>query len=58
MESMPIEPGAVLWGASLGARKPHGVVELGELMGEECAILEPEVASAHAFLSSIYTTAN
>ena len=54
IDSMPVEPDVVAWGALLGACRSYGNVEFGELAANELVKLEPENASAYVLLSNIY----
>ncbi|KAL4181951.1 hypothetical protein AMTRI_Chr12g240020 [Amborella trichopoda] len=54
VESMPIEPDAVLLGALLSACKVHGNVELGEKVGKRVLELDPHNSGNYVLLSGIY----
>ncbi|XP_047335238.1 putative pentatricopeptide repeat-containing protein At3g01580 [Impatiens glandulifera] len=51
---MPIQAGANVWGALLGACRIHGNVEIGELAIRELSRLDPDHAGYHILLSNMY----
>jgi len=54
IKRMPLEPNAVIWGASFGACKIHCNIELGQHVAEHLFELEPENEGYHILLSNIY----
>ncbi|CAN6480034.1 unnamed protein product [Victoria cruziana] len=57
VSSMPFEPGAITWGALLGACRIHRNIELGARVASELLRLEPSNASAYVMLSNMYADA-
>eukprot|EP01018_Ginkgo_biloba_P019690 Gb_04886 [translate_table: standard] len=57
IEKMPLEPGASVWGALLGACRIHCNIELGEHVAAHLFDLDPELAGFYALLSNIYAAA-
>eukprot|EP00253_Pinus_taeda_P001111 PITA_01111 len=57
IEKMPLEPGASVWGALLGACRIHGNVELGEVAAEHLFNIEPENTGYYVLMSNIYAGA-
>ncbi|ERM94457.1 pentatricopeptide repeat-containing protein At1g74600, chloroplastic [Amborella trichopoda] len=57
IESMPIEPDALIWGALLGGCRVHGHEELGKLAAQKLLELEPRDSGAYVCLSNIYAEA-
>eukprot|EP01018_Ginkgo_biloba_P019525 Gb_02229 [translate_table: standard] len=57
IKSMPLEPGASVWGALLGACRICCNIELGECVAERLLELEPEKAGRYVLLSNIYAAA-
>ncbi|KAL5697440.1 hypothetical protein ACHQM5_028579 [Ranunculus cassubicifolius] len=53
--SMPIKPGANVWGALLGACKIHGDVKEAEHAAEKLLSLEPKESGFRKLLSSVYS---
>lgn len=58
INSMPMKPNAVVWGALLGACRIHGNAELGERVAKILLELEPENSGRYAVLSNIYAKAH
>ncbi|KAJ8753330.1 hypothetical protein K2173_019729 [Erythroxylum novogranatense] len=54
IESMPIEPDALVWGTLLAACKLHGDVDLGRVAAKKAMDLEPYDAGAYVALSNIF----
>ncbi|KAD6454394.1 hypothetical protein R6Q59_016138 [Mikania micrantha] len=54
VEKMPIPPDPVLWITILGACRTHGLVELGEEIGQKLILKEPSCHGNYVQLSSIY----
>ncbi|KAL9304145.1 hypothetical protein ACSQ67_021408 [Phaseolus vulgaris] len=57
IQSMPMKPDSVIWGALLGACSFHGNVELAEVAAESLFILEPWNPGNYVILSNIYASA-
>ncbi|KAE8692201.1 Pentatricopeptide repeat-containing protein [Hibiscus syriacus] len=57
IDSMPIEPGASVWGALLDACRMHRRVELAENVSDKLLPLETNKASVYVLLSNIYADA-
>ncbi|KAF5178723.1 Pentatricopeptide repeat-containing protein [Thalictrum thalictroides] len=53
--NMPIEPGANVWGALLGASKLHGNVKDAEHAAKKLHDLEPREGGFRKLLSSVYS---
>lgn len=57
IQSMPMKPDSVIWGALLGACSFHGNVELAEIAAESLFVLEPWNPGNYVILSNIYASA-
>ncbi|CAI8607711.1 unnamed protein product [Vicia faba] len=57
IQSMPMKPDSVIWGALLGACSFHGNVELAEIAAEFLFALEPGNPGNYVILSNIYASA-
>ncbi|KAJ1378021.1 Tetratricopeptide-like helical domain superfamily [Sesbania bispinosa] len=57
IQSMPMKPDSVIWGALLGACSFHGNVELAEIAAESLFLLEPWNPGNYVILSNIYASA-
>eukprot|EP01018_Ginkgo_biloba_P031601 Gb_28200 [translate_table: standard] len=57
INSMPVEPNAIVWGAMLSACRVHCNIELGEKVAKCLFDLEPENAGNYVLLSNIYALA-
>eukprot|EP01018_Ginkgo_biloba_P020807 Gb_00199 [translate_table: standard] len=57
IEKMPLEPGASVWGALLGACRIHCNIQLGERVADRLFDLKPENAGYYVLLSNIYAEA-
>jgi pentatricopeptide repeat protein len=57
IETMPVEPDAVIWGALIGACRMHKNVEIAEVAAKKLLKLEPGNAGPYVLLSHIYTCA-
>lgn len=57
IQSMPMKPDSVIWGALLGACSFHGNVELAEIAAESLFALEPGNPGNYVILSNIYASA-
>ncbi|KAL4197717.1 hypothetical protein AMTRI_Chr04g189680 [Amborella trichopoda] len=57
IESMPMKPDNIVWGALLGACKLHGDLELGEKVVNRVLELEPRDAATYVLISNIYAGA-
>ncbi|KAL4191400.1 hypothetical protein AMTRI_Chr07g29720 [Amborella trichopoda] len=58
MESMEMEPNAVIWGALLGGCKIHGNVGLAEIAVKNLLELEPGNSGYYVLLANIYAEEN
>ncbi|KAJ0976565.1 hypothetical protein J5N97_012039 [Dioscorea zingiberensis] len=54
IQSMPMEPNEVVWGALLGACKIHGNINLAEKALERLVELDPENGGNYTLLSNMY----
>ncbi|KAL4193509.1 hypothetical protein AMTRI_Chr06g199880 [Amborella trichopoda] len=54
IESMPMKPDGVIWGALLGACMIHGNSELGERVGKHLIELEPKHSGRYVLLGNLY----
>ncbi|XP_068643028.1 pentatricopeptide repeat-containing protein At1g74600, chloroplastic isoform X2 [Aristolochia californica] len=54
IDSMPIKPDTLVWGAFLAACRVHRNVDLGQLAFEKIIALDPTDEGAHVLLSNIY----
>ena len=57
IQSMPMKPDSVIWGALLGACSFHGNIELAEVAAESLFVLEPWNPGNYVILSNIYASA-
>ncbi|GMH05101.1 hypothetical protein Nepgr_006941 [Nepenthes gracilis] len=57
IESMPLAPNVIVWGALMAACRIHGEIELGEFAAKQLLELQPDHDGAHVFLSNIYSKA-
>ncbi|XXG45180.1 hypothetical protein AAC387_Pa02g0332 [Persea americana] len=57
IESMPIEPDFVIWGALFCACRAHKNIEMAELASKRLLQLDPKHAGSYVFLSNIYAGA-
>ncbi|XP_063944995.1 pentatricopeptide repeat-containing protein At3g49710 isoform X2 [Daucus carota subsp. sativus] len=57
VESMPLNPGSIGWGALLGACKKHGNLELAVRAANQCVQLEPSNAAPYVMLANMYAHA-
>ncbi|KAJ8751102.1 hypothetical protein K2173_016283 [Erythroxylum novogranatense] len=55
IEGMPIEPGAPVWGALLGACKIHKDTDLAQLASQRLLELDPENMGYYVLMSNIYS---
>ncbi|XP_009143508.2 pentatricopeptide repeat-containing protein At2g37320 isoform X2 [Brassica rapa] len=56
IETMPMEPNAVIWGSLLFSCRVHGDVWMGIRAAEERLMLEPECAATHVQLANLYAS--
>ncbi|CAM8918737.1 unnamed protein product [Rhodiola kirilowii] len=54
IESMPMQPDAVIWGSLLGACKVHRNIELGEYIAEKLLQIDPGNSGPYVLLSNMY----
>ncbi|KQJ96712.1 pentatricopeptide repeat-containing protein At5g08510 [Brachypodium distachyon] len=57
IQTMPMKPNMVIWGAFLSACKVHSSVELGEIAAAEVTRLDPDDPWARVMMSSMYAKA-
>ncbi|KAG6520679.1 pentatricopeptide repeat-containing protein At2g13600-like [Zingiber officinale] len=57
IQSMPFEPGLLVWQTLLGACQLHGNVEIGKRAAEKALVLEKKDPSTYVLLSNIYADA-
>ncbi|CAI9275176.1 unnamed protein product [Lactuca saligna] len=58
IESMPVKPSTVSWGALLGACRIHGNLELAVKAAKQCLVLDASNATPYVVLSHMYARAN
>ncbi|XP_043697753.1 pentatricopeptide repeat-containing protein At2g29760, chloroplastic-like [Telopea speciosissima] len=56
IESMPIEPNAVIWGSLLGSCRVYNEVELAEKAAKHLLVLEPQKDAVYILLYNIYAS--
>ncbi|KAJ1297395.1 hypothetical protein BS78_01G372600 [Paspalum vaginatum] len=56
INTMPVEPDAVIWGALMGACRNHKNAEIAEVAAKKLLELEPGNAGPYVLLSHIYTS--
>lgn len=56
IESMPIPPDFVIWGALFCACRAHKNIKMAELVSERLLELEPKHPGSYVFLSNVYAT--
>ncbi|XXG68169.1 hypothetical protein AAC387_Pa06g1319 [Persea americana] len=56
IETMPIEPNAVIWGSLLGACRVYNDVNLAEKAAKHLLILEPDKDAAYVLLYNVYVS--
>ncbi|KAJ8650234.1 hypothetical protein MRB53_003257 [Persea americana] len=54
IESMPMEPGAVIWATLLAACRKHGNIEIAEIAAQELITLAPKYGGCYVLLANIY----
>ncbi|XP_009768191.1 pentatricopeptide repeat-containing protein At1g04840-like [Nicotiana tabacum] len=57
IESMPLEPDYVIWGALFSACRAHKNIEMAKVASQKLLQLEPKHAGGHVFLSNVYAGA-
>ncbi|XP_058106184.1 pentatricopeptide repeat-containing protein At3g22690 [Magnolia sinica] len=57
IESMPIEPNSVIWGALLAACRIHNNVELADHVAKQVMESAPDHSGIHVLISNIYASA-
>ncbi|KAD3067366.1 hypothetical protein E3N88_35246 [Mikania micrantha] len=55
--TMPMPPGASIWGALLSASKTHRNLEIAEISAKKLFVLEPENSGNYVILSNMYAEA-
>lgn len=55
LQSMPVKPNSVVWGALLGSCRIHGHVEIAKDAVRRLVVLNPNDGGVYALLSNIYT---
>ncbi|KAG9456889.1 hypothetical protein H6P81_001397 [Aristolochia fimbriata] len=58
IESIKVQPDPVLWGILLGSCKTHGLLDLGEKIGNKVLELDPSHDGYYVLLASIYAKKN
>ncbi|XP_010529765.1 PREDICTED: pentatricopeptide repeat-containing protein At2g37320 [Tarenaya hassleriana] len=56
IQSMPMNPNAVIWGSLLSSSRVHGDVWMGIRASEERLVLEPECPATHVQLANLYAS--
>ncbi|KAJ4721681.1 Pentatricopeptide repeat-containing protein [Melia azedarach] len=56
IETMPLEPDAIIWGSLLGACRTHMKLDLAEVAAKKLLQLEPKNAGPYILLSNIYAS--
>ncbi|PWA95548.1 Pentatricopeptide repeat-containing protein [Artemisia annua] len=54
VDSMPIQPDAVVWGSLLGGCKVHGNIKLGKYVAEKLTEIDGDSSGPYFLLSNIY----
>ncbi|XP_050230812.1 pentatricopeptide repeat-containing protein At2g13600 [Mercurialis annua] len=54
IETMPMQPDAVVWGSLLGACKVHNNINLGEYVAEKLLNIDPTNSGPYVLLSNMY----
>lgn len=54
IQTMPFEPGTVIWGSLLGGCRTHGQLRLSEVAARRLVELEPENVAHYVLLSNLY----
>ncbi|KAL2522460.1 Pentatricopeptide repeat-containing protein [Forsythia ovata] len=57
IESMPYNPGIIVWGSLLRASRTHGNIDLAEKAANKCLQLDPSNAVPYVMLSHVYASA-
>lgn len=58
IETMPIEPDAIIWGSLLSACTKHGNIEMARRAAKQVLELDPSDSCAHVLMSNVYAGSN
>ncbi|KAL5582580.1 hypothetical protein UlMin_015022 [Ulmus minor] len=58
IESMPINPDAIIWGSLLSACRKHGNIEMAQRASNHMMELDPSESCAYVLMSNVYSDSN